>query len=288
MPSPLLPIERLKPLLGTFVKVRVSGLTAPVAHQAIDGAFRLIAEIQKLMSFHDADSELSRLNREAWRAPVRINRHTERVLEKALEIARISDGLFDPSVAPRLVRRGLLPASPSARLPDEAASWRDICLAPDGMVGFTRPLWLDLGGIAKGYAVDCAIALLEKYRPLQVCVEAGGDLRLSGSSPEQVCLAAPCTEHVPILEVEKAAVASSGSQEIPGRGRISPHIDTRTGKSCSTGRFVSVIAPHCMEADALTKVVMAAGTRSAPVLAWYGAQALLFEDAHWQTLAVAA
>jgi len=286
MPSPSRPIERLKPLLGTFVRIRVEGLAVHQAHAAISEAFDCIASIQRLMSFHEPGSDLSRLNRNACRSPVKVDVHTLTVLGKALEIAQGSDGFFDPTIAPHLVRKGLLPR-PAASEP-AGGTWRDVSITEAGTVSFARPLWLDLGGIAKGYAVDCALALLKRYHPLQACVEAGGDLRLSGSRSERVYLDSPCSGHVPALEIENAAVASSGSQEILGRGLVSPHIDTRTGKSCSAGRFVTVIAPTCIEADALTKIVIAAGPAAGPLLARYDAQALLFEDARWHTIAEAA
>lgn len=287
MLSPSHSIERLKPLLGTFVRIRVEGLAAPKAHTAIDEAYACIAEIHRLMSFHEPASDLSRLNCEAWRAPVKVHPHTRVVLAKALTLSRASDGLFDPAIAPSLVRQGLLPAPTGAE--PLGGTWRDISITDDGAVSFARPLWLDLSGIAKGYAVDCAIAAITHHRPIQISVEAGGDLRIWGAKPERVCLDAPIESgDLPVLEIEDAAIASSGSQDMPGRGRISPHIDTRTGKACPVGRFVTVIAPHCTEADALTKVVMAIGAKSAPLLSQYGAKALLFEDARWQALAEAA
>lgn len=291
MPSPLPPTERAKPLLGTIVRIRVTGLEPLCAHEAISGAFDIMSEIHCLMSFHEAGSELSRLNATAGRAPIWISAHTRTVLEKALDLARASQGLFDPTIAPALVARGLLP-SPDETPPSTEASWEDVILSSDGSVSFSRPLWLDLGGIAKGYAVDCAVAHLEAFGPASLYVEAGGDLRLAGPDEESVYLAAPGSGGAqPMLKVENAAVASSGSQpadDAPDSPLTSAHIDTRTGKFCSTNRFVSVVAPRCIDADALTKVVMAAGPEAASILAEYQACAFLFEGANWTQIGVAA
>ena len=290
MPSPLPPIERAKPLLGTIVRMRVTGLEPARAHEAISGAFDIVSEIHQLMSFHEAGSELSRLNALADRAPIRVSAHTRIVLQKALDLARVSQGLFDPTVAPALVATGLLP-SPEATPTAEEATWEDVVLSADGSVSFNRPLWLDLGGIAKGYAVDCAVAHLETCRPASLYVEAGGDLRLAGPEAETVYLAAPGSERQPVLRIENAAVASSGSQpadDAPGSPLASAHIDTRTGGFCPAGRFVSVVAPRCIDADALTKVVMAAGSASASILAGYRARAFLFDDGDWIQLGEAA
>ncbi len=273
-------IERAKPLLGTIVRIRVGGLPPDRAQEAISGAFGVVAEIHRLMSFHEAGSELSRLNTTAWRGPVRIGAHTRTVLEKALELAQISGGLFDPTIAPALAAKGLLPC-PGEKIFDRAATWKDVVLEADGRVAFARPLWLDLGGIAKGYAVDCAVAHLEAYEPASLYVEAGGDLRLAGPEAELVRLAAPGSgDALPVLKIENAALASSGSQPV-NDALQSPHIDTRTGAFCPTDRFVSVVAPRCIDADALTKVVMAAGPAAPAILARYQACAFLQDGAGW-------
>jgi thiamine biosynthesis lipoprotein len=266
------------------VRIRAEGLAGPEAHAAIDGAFDVVATIHRLMSFHEPTSELSRLNRLAWRRPQPVSSHTRAVLERALDVARACDGLFDPTVAPVLVRHGHLPP-PDARAADPAADWRDVEIDGEGRVAFARPLWIDLGGIAKGYAVDCALAHVEAQGASRVCVEAGGDLRLAGDGAERVFLAAPESGSArAVIEVENGAVASSGG----GHARPSPsaHVDPRTG-ALGLGRFVSVAAPRCVDADALTKVVMAAGPAAAPVLARFRAHAFLFEAGGWTAPAVA-
>lgn len=289
MPSPSHRIERAKPLLGTIVRMRVAGLPPAHAHEVIGGAFAIVAEIHRLMSFHAADSELSQLNRMAWQEPVVVSLHTMAVLQKAVEVAQASDGLFDPTIGPALVQRRLLP-HPDAPAADDAASWKDIILSADGTVAFAKPLWIDVGGIAKGYAVDRALDHIMAHDPASACVEAGGDLRLIGPGAERVYLAAPhAGTGLPVLEIADAAVASSGSQPHGGsQDPVSPHIDTRTGLPCPTGRFASVVAPTCIEADALTKVLIAAGETATPVLECYGARGFLFEGAKWVALGKAA
>lgn len=284
MPLPSLLIERAKPLLGTIVRIRVDGLPQVLANDVISAAFDRVAEIHRLMSFHEAGSELSQLNREAACHPVHVSAHTHAVLRCALELADASEGLFDPTIAPALVRDGLLPALPGDP-PAADANWQDVVLSPDGTVSFRKPLWLDLGGIAKGYAVDCAFDCIASHRLSRICVEAGGDLRLGGAEPERVYLAAPYRDGViPALDVEGAAVASSGSQALQDEALVSPHIDPRTGRYCNTGRFVTVLAPRCMDADALTKVVMAAGTASAAILDRYQALAFMLDGTGWTSI----
>jgi len=288
MPLPSQLTERAKPLLGTVVRIRVDGLPSGLANDAIDGAFALIADVHRLMSFHEPGSELSRLNGKASCGAVPISAHTHVVLSRALELAEASGGLFDPTIAPVLVKQGLLPALPGA-LPVPGASWKDVVVSPDGTASFARPLWLDLGGIAKGYAVDCAFDHIASHRPTHICVEAGGDLRLMGPAPELVYLSAPWMDgSVPAVGIENAALASSGSQMLSdgtgGRQLVSPHIDPRSGRHGRTDRFVTVIAPRCIDADALTKVVMASGSASAGVLERYQAQAFMLDGATWTSI----
>lgn len=286
LPSPT--IERARPLLGTTVRIRVGGLPEALANEAISGAFHLIADIHQLMSFHEPGSDLSCLNREAGRRPVQVAPHTRAVLRGALELSRVSHGLFDPTTAPALVRDGLLPA-PEAESPCAEAHWQDIVINDDGRVSFRKPLWLDLGGIAKGYAVDCAYEYLATRGAQRICVEAGGDLRLRSPVTERVQLAAPVLDGaIPVVEVDDAAVASSGSQLQPDAAGypqwLRPHIDPRTGQPCPADRFVTVVAARCMDADALTKVVMIAGDDAAPVLEHYQAQAFLQQDGAWHAI----
>ena len=279
MPSPSQTVERAKPLLGTRVAVRVNGLSAEAAHKAIDAAFAEIATVHALMSFHETASDVSRLNRQAHLEPVLVDERTYEVLRRAQTVSAASDGIFDITVAPHLVSRTLLPQPEDASTPDGNADWRDIALLPGNRVFFGRPLWIDLGGIAKGYAVDRAAEILLAFAPSQIFVNAGGDLRVAGCEDERVALDTGHDDRnaVPVVVISNGSVASSN-------GRA--HIDTRNGAGCSARRFVSVMAPSCTDADALTKIVMARGADSAPSLSRFGAWAVLYEeDSGWQKIA---
>jgi len=265
-------IKRARPLLGTYVSVEAGGVPVPEAHAAIDAAFAEMTLIHRLMSFHGFDSDVSRLNRSAWQRPVAVQTDTAEVLRWARDIAAASTGLFDVTVAVQLVASRLLPWPDDGCVPDGNASWRDIEVTADGYVRFHRPLWIDLGGIAKGYAVDRAVAVLQGCGIDRACVNAGGDLRVIGTGTEPVVLRAGMTDEVAVLEIENASVASSSGREA---GRLGPHVHGRRRRHIGQDRFVSVVAEQCVVADALTKVVLAAGARSRDVLRHYGATAYL-------------
>ncbi|GIX34652.1 MAG: FAD:protein FMN transferase [Lysobacteraceae bacterium] len=265
-----------RPLLGTLVAIRIiePGAADP---SALEAAMAEIAAIDRAMSFHRPDSELSRINREAVDRPQRLSAPMLRVMRAALALARASRGAFDPSVAGRLVAWGRLPAPPGAPCPDPTASWRDIELGSDGRLRLRRPLWLDLGGIAKGHAVDRAIARLRRAGVRAATVNAGGDLRSFGHRHLVHVRDPACpTRTRPLLWLEDAAVATSGGYLDPGARRTALVVPQR-GVSTGRHRSVSVCARRAIWADALTKVVMVDPKRSAVLLPRLGARALVLD-----------
>ena len=205
--------RRARPLLGTLVDIRVDGMDEARALSAIGQAFAEIADVHRLMSFHEAASDVSRINRDASRAPVTVDARTREVIALALAFARESHGRFDPTVAAELVAWNRLPRPRDAPAPSAGASWRDIEVLDDGRIRATKPLWIDLAGIAKGYAVDRAIECLVALGIEAACVNAGGDLRRIGAGTEPVHIRMPSAPYRPLrtLLLGEGSIASSGS-----------------------------------------------------------------------------
>ena len=282
-------VRRARPLLGTRVAVAVGGLPEAAAHAAIDDAFAAIGRIEACMSYHRADSDVTRLNRAAPGACVPVDPDTHAVLAEAVRIAALSDGAFDPTVAGALVAGGVLVAPADARPPDPAASWRDLALLPGHRVRLERPLWLDLGGIAKGYAVDRALAVLAARGATRACVEAGGDLRVMGPDPERVALRTAGAGPVATIALTEGALASSSSRPEDGGAAAFQHRDGADRRRAAPARFACVVAETCIRADALTKVVLVRGAASRTLLDRLGAAAYLQEaDGRWRSLGRAA
>ncbi|HEY3179500.1 MAG TPA: FAD:protein FMN transferase [Casimicrobiaceae bacterium] len=273
-------VRRAQPWLGTLVDISAHANCQHALTEGVAEAFAAIARIHHALSSHDADSELTRVNRRAALTKQAISKELRAVLACALALAASSDGAFDPTVGGELVALGILP--PLARH-DRGATWRDVTLDEEG-VEFERPLVLDLNGIAKGYAVDCAIAALRNAGVTRACVNAGGDLRVFGSANETVYVRTGGAQSVmlPLITIAEGAVATSayGHQRRRIRGRMAtPLIEPRGRFPSMTTRTITVAAPTCMIADALTKVVALKGKRAGSVLAGYGASAAILSPA---------
>lgn len=244
-------LSRCKPALGTYVRVTVGGDTEAELFAVTQAVFAEIARLERLMSFHDPASELHRLHLDAPKTWVELSPETEAVLTLALDLARRTAGAFDPTVAGRRVQQRLLP-DPGFPV-DPLATFRDIDLR-DGCVRFARPLLLDLGGIAKGYIVDQALAAIP--RGLEAVVDAGGDLKMRPWQHRSVGIRIPEATHpVASLEVTMPAAAVATSAAYFSEG-VHPVMDPRTGSAVPETGSVSVFAESCALADALTKIVL--------------------------------
>jgi thiamine biosynthesis lipoprotein len=268
---------RAQPWLGTLVEVAIGSEAVP---QAPIAAFESIALVQRLMSFHAADSDVSRFNRAGAGDELTIDRHTWQVLRLAEQLAQASDGCFNVACAPRLVEWAYLPA-PAMPAPVFVPGRRIYELAANGSVRKLAAGWIDLGGIAKGYAVDLAIAALERCGVDRACVNAGGDMRVIGSAPWPVSVRAPRNPTVAgaRLLLRDAALATSANyfaaKGWQGDATVSALVDGRTARPLAGARSVTVRAPSCALADALTKVVMASGDPRHPCVAAHDAAAFI-------------
>jgi thiamine biosynthesis lipoprotein len=268
-------LRRARPWLGTLVEIRVEAATPACEKAAIEAAFAQIARVHDALSFHAAGSELSQLNRKAAAHAVLASPLLAELLRAALDIAQASDGLFDPTIAPELVARGALPLPLGSGTPDAQATWRDVEIDAQGRVRFRRPLWLDFGGIAKGYAVDLALAAARASGAEAATVNAGGDLAVFGEREELVALRLPGTP--PTLLDVGALRDGAAAGSATGFDPLITHFDARTRRAAHTARAVSVFAPRCLIADALTKPVLCDPVAAQALLARFHASACVFE-----------
>lgn len=271
-------MRRARPLLGTLVEIEVTGADESALRLAAAAAFDEIARIHALMSFHEIGSDVGRLNRTAAQVPVQVSPDTFAVLEMAAAIHAASGGAFDIAIAPQLVARGRLPNLHGSPLPGAAGSTRDILLSSACMVRFARQLAIDLGGIAKGYAVDRAIDRLAGMPAVaSALVIAGGDLRVAGGGDVPIHVRHPLLagQLLPPILLAGGALASS-AVDAPGPDEVAlgPHVLRLHPDAAPRFAAASVCAPTCMVADALTKVVLTNVPASGAILKKFGASAL--------------
>lgn len=256
-------IKRCRPLLGTFVEIQIADddMSSHLLDDLAEMAFGRIARVQALMNFGDPSSELSRLNACGHLHPLPINEWTREVVGEAVRLGKASEGVFDITVASGPVPLGQLPHQHGRDEDLDSFTYRDIILHKDGRVSFRRPLQLDLGSIAKGFAVDKAAEILVDARVKSAVINAGGDVRFIGTRPGLVPLRHPSApnDNSLLTKMTAPAVATSPAYFANRRHhwrKVSHIIHPRTGKPMCSNVSVTVFAPTCVQADALTKVVL--------------------------------
>jgi FAD:protein FMN transferase len=273
-------VRRCRPLLGTFVEITARGRDEALLLRGIQAGFDAIERVNRLMSFHDPLSDVSRMNRDAFPKGVIVHPWTWHVMKASKRFAEESEGTFDITVAPLLTKWNYLPRRCYQFSP--TASSRDIFLRRNYEVFFRRGLIVDLGGIAKGFAVDRAVDALKENGIGCGIVNAGGDLRTFGLASQLIHLRHPTdpTRVAGAVRLRERAMATSGIYFARRKYRgkfVGPLLDGRTGQSARELISVSVGAAECMVADALTKIVFALREKAAGLLTQHQADALLLE-----------
>ncbi len=276
-------LRRAKPLLGTLVEVGCADATLP----ASEAAFAAIARVQRLMSRHEATSDLSRFNAAAPGQWIVVAPETLNVFAFALQLSAQTGGIFDVCATCNQDDSGQTGADQP--LP---GSWRDVEIDPQrGALRKHAPLRADLGGVAKGYAVDAAVKAMQQAGSGNVeepsgasqsgWVNAGGDLRVFGDLEMPVRVRSPqdLSGTVACVRLRDRAAATSACYGQAAAADPSAQSVLRHGISrrpVAHGKSWTVAAPCCMAADALTKLVAATGNAQHPLLAHYAAQAWIF------------
>lgn len=266
--APLFEVSATKYLMGTQVDVLAQNESIQRCKGAFYEAFREIDRIENLLSAQRETSELARINQHAGRGPVRVSWETLAIIKRAVEYGKKFNGYFDISIGPisylwgfgwekKVVvpeRRRIAALLPLVGYGKIIINERDttIAFARDGMQ-------LDLGGIAKGYAVDRAALILRQQGIKNFLLNADGDIYAAGHKSDNqkwhVGIQHPRSKQALIasFELSDFAVATSGDYErfIEVDGKRYHHIfDPRTGYPAPFTQSVSVLATTAEEADA--------------------------------------
>ncbi|MCA8998235.1 MAG: FAD:protein FMN transferase [Planctomycetaceae bacterium] len=278
--------EFLQIRMGIPVNIIVYAPNQPTANEATDAAYARFKELDRIMSDYDPDSELMRLCKQAQPGqPAQVSPDLMTVLKYSQSLWNQSDGAFDVTVGPlvklwRIARRRKeLPEPDRLQSALTRVGFEHVRLCPqEQTVTFgLKSMQLDLGGIAKGYAADEAIAVLKKQGITRALVEAGGDITVSEPPPNQTGWRIELENFQSeedskplILTLKNSAVATSGDAyqylEIDGV-RYSHLLDPLTGLGLTTPSRVTVIASSGTLADGLASAVSVLGPEKGKKLA---------------------
>ena len=243
-------------------------------HERVSRAFGWFDHVEQRCSRFDESSELSTLFRARTGAPVSVSPLLFQLIEFALAVSQASGGAFDPTVGQAMAARGY---NRNYRTGQETThrphatretSYRDVMINPEGgTVTLLKPLVLDLGAVAKGFAMDLAAAELGCFPGF--AINAGGDVlvrgRNSADAPWRIGIKNPRkpAELIETLVVSDGAVCTSGDYERPRPdGQPGHHIiQPQTGESASIVASVTVVAATAMLADALSTASFVLGRK---------------------------
>ncbi len=269
-------------VMGTFAHVVVIAADRNAANKCVDAAFAEIHKVDDLMSRYKSDSQLSIVNRDGFKRAVEVSDSLYEVLKRSVEFSKLTNGAFDITVGPSV------DLFHSSEKTETAPSEEEIAQAK-AKVGFEKlklndtnktvsftveGMRLDLGGIAKGYAVDKAIEAAQKAGAVGAMVDIGGDIRCFGTAPHGkeswiIGLQNPSTnsgagEDNILLELKLThqAIATSGDYQqfvLIKDKRYSHIINPQTGTSTEGLSSVTIIADNTTDADALATAVSVMG-----------------------------
>jgi FAD:protein FMN transferase len=238
------PTRRLRVALGTWIAIEAKAATLPgelgttaasIEQAAIEAAYAALSLVEHAMHPHRRGSDLARINAAPLHVPIEIQRDTWRVLQLARRLHEITGGVFDPC------------------LPNRPGNLQDVELVPESMLVCHAPVEIDLGGIAKGYAIDRAVQALVEHGCCAGLVNAGGDLRVFGDR-EEVILLREADSSFRQLALGNSALAVS---DIDATDRPVEHRGYYNRKSQTAARhYAAVIAKDAATADGLTKCVL--------------------------------
>jgi thiamine biosynthesis lipoprotein len=264
-------------VMGTRIYVELWAGEAAAGEAAIAEVIESMREVDEMMSTYKPSSQLSRVNARGALEAVKVDGELFEVIRASLEFSRLTDGAFDVTYASvgylydYRARQRPTDSQISQALP--GVNWRNVRLDPAARtVRFDRPgMRIDLGGIAKGYAVDRAIRLLQARGVAHAVVSAGGDSRIIGDRfgrPWIVGIRHPddpkrVVTRIPLVDT---AMSTSGDYEryFDEDGVRYHHIlDPKTGRSASKVRSATILASTAMQTDGLSKTAFVLGAEEA-------------------------
>ncbi len=270
-------MSRAKSQMGTEVRFSALSDDEAATERAFAAGFAEIDRLEKMMTTWREDSEISRVNQQAGIAPVKVSPEVIEVLQMSARSSKLSGGAFDVTFD---AMHGLwkFDEDLEAKLPDPVEikkrlpliDWRQVIIDEKNSTVFLakKGMRMNLGGIAKGYAVDRAAAVLKREGVRDAIVQAGGDLFCMGSKDGQPWTAGirdprgGRADVFAVIRLENHAFSTAGDYErffiLDGK-RYHHIIDPKTGYPATRSRSVTIYAPTALLADAIDDAVFILG-----------------------------
>ena len=288
------PIEKqVFDVMDTDVSLKAFG---PQAEKAIDAAIEEMKRLDLLLSAYHPHSEISLINKRAGDAPVKVSEDTLKVVDRSVYFARLSKGVFDPTILP------VMKVWAHAQAKEWAPSQEDVAKALE-LVDYThvkidhdestvflseKGMGLDLGAIAKGYAVDKMAEIFFASKVDSFLINAGGNVYAGRKKPDGTLWKIGITDPrspedlLGVMEGEYLSVVSSGDYRryFEVDGKVYHHIiDPRTGYPSETSRGTTVFLPSSTDADALSTTLFILGPEAGEgILTQFAELGVIFVD----------
>lgn len=264
-------LKQQRDMMGTQISLEIDSSDPQLAQSCADRVFNEFERIEQMMSTYLAHSELSHINEIAAKQSVQVSPELFELLLKSIRFSELSGGAFDISYASigyrYDYRNQIQPDDTTIQQALPSINYRNIILK-DNSIHFTHAgMRIDLGGIAKGYAVDRAIDILQKNGISSAIVTAGGDSRIIGDKngrPWIIGIQHPRKRDAYALRIPlfDSAISTSGDYEryfLTNDERIHHIINPKTGKSAKGSWSASVIGPDATTTDALSTTLFILG-----------------------------
>jgi len=266
-------MSREEAIMGTAIRVELWHEDRGAGEAAMAAVMEEMHRIDRLMSPFKPDSELSRINREAAAGPVRISKEMFDLIARSIEFSELSGGAFDITFSSvgylYDYRKGVKPTDVQIAEALPGINFRHLLLDRERQtIRYARAgVRIDLGGIAKGHAVDRCIALLQARGIKEALVSAGGDSRVLGDRrgrPWMIGIRDPRNRDasVAMIPLANTAISTSGDYEryFEADGIRHHHIiNPKTGKSATGVRSVTILGPDTTTTEGYSKIVFILG-----------------------------
>jgi len=272
-----------KEVMGTFVRIVAVAVDSDTAERCVEAGLAEVKKIDELMSRYKSDSEVSELNRDGFGHAVKVSKSTYEVIQRSIEFSKLSGGVFDVTVGPLVdlwhsaEEANSLPTEAELQQVHSRVGYDKLILdANETSVRFAAEgMRVDLGGIAKGYAIDKAVEAMRNGGAAGGMVDIGGEIRCFGlpsagqknwrvglQDPNKVEDGLDTGMPLLVLHLTEAAVSTSGHYRrfvTIGGKRYSHIVNPASGHSSESLASITIICPSATDADGLSTAVAVMG-----------------------------